>query len=70
MNCPYCSKEMASGFLKSSHFIYWGEDKSLGFLPNDLKLTKFNFESMLNRNFVESHYCSNCNKIIVSLGDK
>ena len=70
MNCPYCSKEMASGFLKSSHFIHWGEEKSLGFLPNDLKLTKLNFEGMLKGNFIESHHCSYCNKIIVSLRDK
>jgi len=50
MKCPYCSKEMASGFLKSSHFIHWGEDKSLGFLSNDLKLTKLSFEGTLKGN--------------------
>ena len=66
MNCPYCNKEMDLGYLKSSHFIHWGKDQTLGFLPNDLKLTKLSLEGMLKGNFVESHYCSNCKKIIVS----
>ena len=69
MKCPYCSKEMESGFIKSSHHMHWGKEKELGFLPNDLKLTKNSFEGMLDGKFVESYYCSDCKKIIVSFED-
>ena len=70
MNCPFCNKDMKKGFLKSSHYMHWGEEKSLGFLPHDLKLTRFSLEAMLKGNFVESYYCSECKKIIVSIEDK
>lgn len=70
MKCPYCHKDMKRGFLKSSHYIYWGEDHSLGYFPNDLKLTKFSLEGMLKGNFVEADYCSDCKKIIASFEKK
>ena len=70
MNCPYCNKEMKSGFLKSSHLIYWGEDKTLAPFLNGIRLTKFNLEGFFKGNFVESYYCSDCKKIIVSFDDK
>ena len=50
--------------------MHWGEEQALGFLPNDLKLTRFSLEGILKGNFVESYYCSECKKIIVSVEDK
>ena len=70
MNCPFCNKDIKKGFLKSSHHMHWGEAQALGFLPNDLKLTRFSLEGILKGNFVESYYCSECKKIIVSVEDK
>lgn len=70
MNCPYCNKEMESGFIKSSHFIHWGKERELGFLPNDIKLTKTNLEAFMKGHFVEAYYCTTCNKIIVSVENK
>ena len=70
MNCPFCNKDMKKGFLKSSHHMHWGEEQALGFLPNDLKLTRFSLEGILKGNFVESYYYSECKKIIVSVEDK
>lgn len=70
MNCPYCNQEMKQGFLKSSHHMYWGENKALGFLEDEVMLTEVSLESIFRGNFVESHYCSSCKKIVVSLEDK
>lgn len=37
MKCPYCSKEMKPGYIKSIHMIHWGEEIELGYLPDDIK---------------------------------
>ena len=70
MNCPYCNKEMESGFLKSSRPIQWGGNNSLGLLIGDLKLTKVSLEGMLNGYAIKSHYCNHCGKIIIAIADK
>ena len=66
MKCLYCGNEMEKGFIKSSHQIFWGKDN--GFWPcDDIKLAKVNFDTFVKGNFIESYYCSNCQKIIISL---
>lgn len=67
MRCPYCNCEMERGYIKSSHFIHWGKEKELRLLSDDIKLVKRTLSSMFEGNFVESYYCSECRKIIVSL---
>lgn len=67
MNCPYCNKEMESGFLKTSHHVSWGKEKELGLNQDDILLTKNNLETFFKGQFIKSHYCSDCKKILVSL---
>ena len=69
MQCPYCKNEMEVGYLKSSHFIQWGKEKRLGFLPQDIKLTKTGLETLFNGFFVKSYHCGACEKIVVSLDE-
>ena len=70
MICPYCHREMETGYMKSSHFIHWGKDKSLGFIPDDIKLTKGQFfQAFFEGYFVKSYHCSTCNQIIIALDD-
>ena len=70
MKCPYCAKEMERGFLKSSRFIHWGKERKLGFLPDDLKLTRNNLDAFFKGYFVESYYCDACRKIVVSAQER
>ncbi|MBE6020967.1 MAG: hypothetical protein E7228_04375 [Clostridiales bacterium] len=67
MECPYCKEEMEKGYIKSSHFIHWGKEKKLKLIHDDIKLVKNTAAGFFEGNFVESYYCSSCNKIIVSL---
>ena len=67
MKCPYCNHEMEHGYIKSSQRMYWGKEEKLGFLPDDIKLTKNFWNGFFEGNFVESHHCSHCKKIVISL---
>ena len=70
MICPYCHREMEIGYMKSSRFIHWGKEKSLGFIPDDIKLTKGQFfQAFFEGYFVKSYHCSTCNQIIIALDD-
>lgn len=69
MKCPYCNKEMKSGYIKSTHMIRWGEAKELGYLPHDIRLSKWGLKEMINGVFVQSCYCDECRKIIISLDE-
>ena len=69
MRCPYCNEEMESGYIKSSQFMRWGKNKKLGYLPEDIKLVKDFWGGFLTGFFVESCYCKNCRKIVVSLDE-
>ena len=42
MNCPYCSAEMSSGYIKSPREIFWDTSPKVKLLPaqNGLKLTE------------------------------
>ena len=70
MKCPYCNKELERGFLKTSHHVHWGKEKELGFNPDDILLTKNNVQTFIKGQFIDSYYCNDCKKIIVSLEDK
>lgn len=70
MICPCCNTEMNVGYLKSSHYIHWGKEKSLGFIPDDIKLTKGQrFQGFFEGFYVKSYHCSTCNQIIIALDD-
>ena len=67
---PFCKEKMDTGYLKSSKFMQWGKEKTLGFLPNDLKLNKKQFmQGFFEGFYVKSYHCGICNKIIISLDD-
>lgn len=67
MKCPCCGNDMEKGFVKSSYSIFWGKDKGLLSFDDDIKLTKVSFDTFVKGNFIESFYCYNCQKIIISL---
>lgn len=69
MRCPYCNEEMENGYIKSSHLMYWGKEKELGFILEDIKLVKNFWKGILKGNFVNASHCSRCNKIIISLDE-
>jgi len=39
MLCPYCGKEMETGYIKSSHPFLWGPTKEPG-LGENIRLSK------------------------------
>ena len=67
MKCPYCKEEMELGYIKSSQRMHWGKEQTLGFLPNDIKLTKGFWEGFFHGYFVDAHHCRHCGKIVISL---
>jgi len=68
MNCPYCSREMDPGYIKSSQVISWGKDRSLGFHPEDLKFNKKQFlQGFFEGFFVTAYHCKACKKIIIAM---
>lgn len=68
MECPYCHKPMQKGYINGDRYpLKWVEesknkDPVLNFFTKGIKLTKY-FEG----NSIESEYCSDCKKIIISL---
>ena len=67
MNCPYCSKEMDIGYIKSSHYIHWGKERALGYYPEDLKFNKKQFLSgFFEGFFVKAYRCEACRKILIA----
>ena len=66
MKCPYCNEEMERGYLKSSQRIHWGKEKALGFLPDDIKLTKDFWKGFFEGFYVEAYHCRHCGKIVIS----
>ena len=69
MKCPYCGKELESGFLKSSRWIHWGKERALGFVRKDIRVTKNGLDGFFEGHFAEAQYCSACQKIIASIQD-
>jgi len=67
MKCPCCGNEMEKGFIKSSHQIFWGKDNGFWSSGDDIRLAKVTFDTFVKGNSIESFYCSNCQKIIISL---
>lgn len=71
MNCPYCTKEMESGYLLSPRQIWYSKSDcvfgmGLGVINRD--------EITLDSKFwdgasVKAFYCQDCKKIIVNLDD-
>lgn len=74
MKCPYCNEEMEKGYIRSSHYMFWGKEKELGLDVNDIRLShrsvKEFAKGFFKGFFVESYHCGKCNKIIVSLDEK
>lgn len=66
MQCPFCGEEMERGYLKSSQRIHWGKEQKLGFIPDDIHLTKNFWQGFFEGNFVEAYYCKQCKKMIIS----
>jgi len=67
MKCPYCHVAMEKGYLKSSRMIHWGTERELGYVRNDIHLTKSIWKGMAEGYFAESYCCQNCKNIIVPL---
>ena len=67
MRCPCCNAEMKDGYLKSSHAIFWGPDRELGYYPEDIKLGPATWKGIFEGVFAQSSYCPACKKLIVSL---
>jgi len=69
MKCPYCHAEMEKGYLKSSRMMHWGSERELGYVRNDIHLTKSVWKGMVEGCFAESYYCRTCRNIMVPLNE-
>ena len=68
MLCPFCNKEMQKGYLQSPRGIMWGPRKKL--FISATKVDEFYVsDSGFLGGIANSHYCSNCKKIIVDAED-
>ena len=47
MNCSYCNAPMKDGYLKCSHRLKWGTEKTLAASDEDVVLSKRMFQEML-----------------------
>lgn len=66
MNCPYCSAEMSSGYIKSPREIFWDTSPKVKLLPaqNGLKLTEPDNWDVY---YKQAFYCPACRKILIDL---
>lgn len=73
MICPYCKRELQSGYIKSTHHLVWSTDKDLGFVneeSGDIRLTYTYWKGLLNGFSVESHLCPDCKIVITPIQKK
>ncbi len=71
VNCPYCKKELISGFI-------YGDRYALKWLPEEKKLTggifafggeRIGTKGHLKRPRVKGYKCTSCNKIVIDLNE-
>ena len=63
MNCPYCGKEMESGYLSSRSPVFWSEDVS-GF-PIPTQQTAALLGKALGLLRPRAYLCRVCRKVVV-----
>lgn len=64
MNCPYCNKPMASGFIQSGREVYFTEEPHkvlFGHRKGEILLTKNNMTAPT----CKAYRCGKCKKVIV-----
>lgn len=67
MNCPYCREPMRDGYLKCSHRLRWGPEKTLAASDEDIVLSRKMLQEFFMGSCMEAAYCRTCGKIIVSV---
>ena len=67
MNCPYCGGTMQDGYLKCSHRLKWGPEKTLAASDEDIVLSKRMFTELFVGTCIDAAYCKNCKKIIMTV---
>jgi len=67
MTCPYCGKEMEQGYIKSAQRLFWSKEKEMGIEIKSVQLSQNFWNGFFNGFFIESHYCTDCKKIITSI---
>lgn len=73
MNCPYCQREMAAGYIQSPRMLVWDRKLLSGAITpaygsDGMILTD---RLHLSKAFaISSHYCKSCNVLISKLDDK
>ena len=65
--CPYCQKQMKSGYVQSSHQIYFNEGKRRVFASGDLKSKCISQFSLMKAPAVKAYCCEDCKKIVLDL---
>ena len=67
MKCPYCNKEMKSGYLQTARDLYWTEKPKkvlmIANLDDDILIGKTTFGGVL----AEVDMCPNCKKIVIDI---
>ena len=70
MNCPYCGKQMQTGYLQSSRRIIWSPEKKEGIVMASNE-GDINFPSgIINGSCVESWHCAGCKKLITEVKEE
>ena len=67
MNCPYCNTLMQDGYIKSSHRMRWGKEKSLVASDTDMILSNSPWKEFFIGTSFAASYCPVCKKIILSV---
>ena len=68
MRCPYCGKEMEDAYIQSFQQIYLNKgSKPRTLAPGDLSSRNLSPFSVAKAPFVKSHYCEECEKVIIDL---
>lgn len=70
MHCPYCGKELEAGYLKSSHAVQWGRERSLWSAADDIRLSRLSVDALFDGFAVEAMRCGSCKKLIVFLEEE
>ncbi len=66
-DCPYCGKPMKSGYVQSSHPIYFNEGRRRFFASGDLRSKSISDLGAIKAPSVPAAYCQHCKKIILNL---
>lgn len=70
MDCPYCGKQMTSGYLQSARGIIWSQEKKKALFkatkPGDIEVS----EGFWNGCFAPSYRCWSCALILTPFDRK